>query len=261
MKPQTGLIIGLTLAAPAILFVNSVVRADGGDGSLIHACINKRDGTTRIVQPNTTCKTSEYPLHWNSQHTIVAPLGSNSVDLSQMPGEDKYIVFEDDGNGKVSQLLYLQPEWDPALRQYIFAVATDEQTNFPPGYLHSQWIFGIQDGLLDMSYSTMPYRNLMFAWEGGEEGGPAQIQYGTQEDRFSFQLPTTSGDSHLLSIEEGLLDASGSDIRGKIYRQANRPGEVDPEAFAFWVDTDDGNVYLVLNVEGTVYATQMLPSP
>lgn len=40
------------------------VFADGGDPTLIHACVKKANGQVRIVGPDDACLPSESPLHW-----------------------------------------------------------------------------------------------------------------------------------------------------------------------------------------------------
>jgi hypothetical protein len=59
---------------------------------------------------------------------------------------------------------------------------------------------------------------------------------------------------------DGILDASSTDIMGRIYRESGRP-DVPRGAFAFWIDSDDGKVYLVLDIDDTEYATEMVQSP
>jgi hypothetical protein len=53
---------GIALAL-SVLFTPSLL-ADGGDPTLIHACVKKVNGQVRIVQPTETCGPSEYSLHW-----------------------------------------------------------------------------------------------------------------------------------------------------------------------------------------------------
>jgi hypothetical protein len=63
---------GLTTLAAFILMLNAaLLRADGGDSSLIHACVAK-DGTMRIVSATTACKSNETALHWATLERIVA---------------------------------------------------------------------------------------------------------------------------------------------------------------------------------------------
>lgn len=49
--------------ALSVLFT-PLLFADGGDPTLIHACVKKVNGQLRIVQPSETCLPSESPLHW-----------------------------------------------------------------------------------------------------------------------------------------------------------------------------------------------------
>lgn len=53
---------GIALAL-SVLFTPSLL-ADGGDATLIHACVKNANGQVRIVQPSDTCLPSEHSLHW-----------------------------------------------------------------------------------------------------------------------------------------------------------------------------------------------------
>ena len=60
----------LILAAALVLgFVGFVtarqLKADGGDATLIHACVDDLDQTARIVLPDTECEVGETPKHWS----------------------------------------------------------------------------------------------------------------------------------------------------------------------------------------------------
>ena len=57
-RSLSGIALALT-----VLFTPSL-QADGGDPTLIHACVKKVNGQVRIVQPSDTCLPSELPLHW-----------------------------------------------------------------------------------------------------------------------------------------------------------------------------------------------------
>jgi hypothetical protein len=57
---------GVPTAIAIVLAVHftSPLFADGGDATLIHACVKKVNGQVRIVGPDDTCLPSESPLHW-----------------------------------------------------------------------------------------------------------------------------------------------------------------------------------------------------
>jgi hypothetical protein len=59
------------------LFLSPVVvsRADGGDVSLIHACVKDRGGDVKIVGANNGCPSGYSPLHWG----IVGPQGPQGI--------------------------------------------------------------------------------------------------------------------------------------------------------------------------------------
>jgi len=54
----TAIAIALAVQFTSPLF------ADGGDATLIHACVKKANGQVRIVGPDDTCLPSESSLHW-----------------------------------------------------------------------------------------------------------------------------------------------------------------------------------------------------
>ena len=72
--------VGLTtFAAFAFMLNAAALRADGGDTSLIHACVAK-DGTMRIVSATTACKNNETALHWATAARVSA---IEATDASQ----------------------------------------------------------------------------------------------------------------------------------------------------------------------------------
>lgn len=54
---SVSILLGVLIGWPA------AVRSDGGDASLIHACVNPSN-LVRIVEPNDGCRPSERSLHW-----------------------------------------------------------------------------------------------------------------------------------------------------------------------------------------------------
>ena len=53
---RLAVVLSVLFAAP--------LMADGGDPTLIHACVKKANGQVRIVQPSDTCLPSELSVHW-----------------------------------------------------------------------------------------------------------------------------------------------------------------------------------------------------
>ena len=62
----------LIAVAFSVLFT-PLLFADGGDATLIHACVKKVNGQLRVVQPSETCLPSEFPLHWAAGAAANAP--------------------------------------------------------------------------------------------------------------------------------------------------------------------------------------------
>jgi hypothetical protein len=48
-------------------FAATLVRAHGGDPSLIHACVKTNNGSIRIISASGTCGQGETPLDWSIQ--------------------------------------------------------------------------------------------------------------------------------------------------------------------------------------------------
>ncbi len=71
------------LALTLIAALPIAVQADGGDTSLIHACVAK-DGTMKIVGANTTCKGNETPLHWVNVTRVSAIETKNTTQDGQI---------------------------------------------------------------------------------------------------------------------------------------------------------------------------------
>lgn len=68
------------------LCMPSQANADGGDPNLVHACVNTRNGQTRIVDPNVACLRRETPKHWSIQGPP-GPMGSPGPQGTQgLPG-------------------------------------------------------------------------------------------------------------------------------------------------------------------------------
>ena len=69
---------GLNIAIVLVMFIVGVfispaiyTKADGGDISLIHACVRDRGGDVKIVGANSGCPSGYSPLHW----AITGPQG------------------------------------------------------------------------------------------------------------------------------------------------------------------------------------------
>lgn len=65
-----------------LLTVPATVTADGGDTSVIHACVIP-SGPIRIIGPNDLCRSSEVAVHW----TIGTPSGPASVTVDCAAGQ------------------------------------------------------------------------------------------------------------------------------------------------------------------------------
>lgn len=56
--------IALSLLVMGAAHAPAPARADGGQVTLIHACVKKANGTLRIVSPTGRCKNTETAVHW-----------------------------------------------------------------------------------------------------------------------------------------------------------------------------------------------------
>ena len=73
------------ILAGSILLSVPVARADGGDASVIHACVHKASAHVRIVNANQHCHHSESPLHWPAQAST-GSAGPRGVRLFESDG-------------------------------------------------------------------------------------------------------------------------------------------------------------------------------
>ena len=69
LRRSLGRLIAIALS---VLFT-PLLFADGGDATLIHACVKKVNGQLRVVQPSETCLPSEFSLHWAAGASATAP--------------------------------------------------------------------------------------------------------------------------------------------------------------------------------------------
>lgn len=73
---------GVMSALGVLLSTATMAGADGGDTSVIHACVNNRTGVTRIVGVDDACKiVGEHAVHWS----IVGPQGPPGPEGSPGP--------------------------------------------------------------------------------------------------------------------------------------------------------------------------------
>ena len=81
MQQPIGFVISalFLLAAPA-------VHAQGGDASVIHACVHRSSGNLRIVAPDESCRAPESPLHWSAQAAPASGSGPRGVQLFESSG-------------------------------------------------------------------------------------------------------------------------------------------------------------------------------
>ena len=66
----------LSVLVFAIAGVKPAVKADGGDSTLIHACVNKSSGEIKIVGANASCKNNETSLHWPATSSVASGGGA-----------------------------------------------------------------------------------------------------------------------------------------------------------------------------------------
>jgi hypothetical protein len=63
---------GTVIVAVVVLGTATRAEADGGDTTVIHACVNNSDGSVRIVGPNVVCRANHTALHWPTVARIEA---------------------------------------------------------------------------------------------------------------------------------------------------------------------------------------------
>ena len=76
MKKRLNITIMLAMFIAGIFVSPAIIsRADGGDISLIHACVKDKGGDVKIVGANSVCPSGYSPLQWG----IVGPQGSQGI--------------------------------------------------------------------------------------------------------------------------------------------------------------------------------------
>ena len=70
-------LIATRIAVALSVLLSPTLLADGGDPTLIHACVKKVNGQVRIVQPADVCLSSEVSMHWPAS----APAGAGSGSI------------------------------------------------------------------------------------------------------------------------------------------------------------------------------------
>lgn len=241
----------LLAAAPVALLASAVVAyAHGQDTFAIHACFDTKSGATRIVaptkgaDPNSACNSKETPIEWDTRLSFPTESGT-TLDLTQLPGPARSIKFADDA--------YLTlDEADPAGPRYYFMDG-------------ASYVFGVQNGLIDLSTSTTDNRLLSFQWEGTDEAGQyAGIQYRVPDAALMFLVPAKKGEGPVLALDirDGVIDTSNSVVRAKVFTYRSDETslllqELPPGSFAFWSQSDTGTTYVVLNVGGLLFTSPM----
>lgn len=80
-------ISGGTAVALSVLFTVPLF-ADGGNPTLMHACVKKQNGQVRIVEPNDNCLPPESSQHWaaGTQGNTAGSIGNSSFEVIDANG-------------------------------------------------------------------------------------------------------------------------------------------------------------------------------
>ena len=129
---MTKTIILLTIVAAFVtgtITTTALVNADGGDGSLIHACITNT-GNVRIVAAFEDCKSKEDPLHWSIMGTEgpQGPAGADGATGPQGPaGPDKNLFIR-------TETTVLSGTIVPSGSAFLFAECNSDEIATGGGY-------------------------------------------------------------------------------------------------------------------------------
>ncbi|HEU0106250.1 MAG TPA: hypothetical protein VFT38_08775 [Vicinamibacteria bacterium] len=88
MTPCWGLTGVLCATLGVALLAPRPADADGGDPTVIHACVQKSSQQVRIVGPNDACRSTETAVHWS----IVGPTGPAGVPGAAGPTGPQGVV-------------------------------------------------------------------------------------------------------------------------------------------------------------------------
>jgi hypothetical protein len=122
----THLVATASFALALALLKTGTVHGDGGDTTLIHACVAK-DGIMRIVSPTTTCKSSETPLHWATLARVGAIESKNGVQDSSITALQSSLGAIESKNAAQDSSITTHTGQISSLQSQINAVATSLQ--------------------------------------------------------------------------------------------------------------------------------------
>ncbi|HEX9668867.1 MAG TPA: hypothetical protein VGC93_05220 [Thermoanaerobaculia bacterium] len=184
-RSHTRLILAGIAVALSVLFTPPLF-ADGGDPTLIHACVKKVNGQVRIVDPNDACLPSESPAHWpasapgNTAGSIMVHggsfgVGGAAVNFVHFGGGIP--VYRSPRDGVIQNLRILVTantyDGDTPVTLMVNGVATPVSTVILAGSTGSVDVpgtFAISDGdrisvVLDRGASTVGSLELSVAYE------------------------------------------------------------------------------------------------
>src|SRR5262249_31435130 len=117
-RPRTKWLLLVWAFGVSLAVTPGVALAHGGDGALVHACINKQSGEGKIVAHNATCKPHENAVDWASgagTPAVTKVLTEISL-VSNLPG------LANSGTGERSRFLWEPSRYAPPPSEIYFEV-------------------------------------------------------------------------------------------------------------------------------------------
>lgn len=162
-----------------------LVKAHGGDTSLIHACVRTNNGTIRIVGANEACQNNESPLDW-------------SQSVSQQSSKSGFLTFT--GSANINQ------QCAGTSGNFGSCSDTERQILFPSSGNLKKLI-------------VWPYRNT------NTNGGPANITVLLNNVPTTLQVQIPAGSTSTVLDTEDLSVEEGDLVTIQSYDPTGQPGD------------------------------------
>ena len=119
MKRMTGTLVGVIWLGLGLAGATPAAYAHGGNTSLIHGCVNKNNGTLRIIAATGTCTSKETLLDWNIAGPA-GPAGATGATGPAGPPSPPVLAVYDVNNTFVGDVVGMSgTSTDGAQRPYV----------------------------------------------------------------------------------------------------------------------------------------------
>jgi hypothetical protein len=163
------------LAAPLVL-LGAMADGHGGDGKLIHACVEKRHGDVRIVGAREGCHRHERAMHWVKE---VPPPAPAPGPVPTGPAVVELVDADNQVLGPVIAVAGTDPVVAIRREGHVFAFFTFSGPALLPLSMEPVYFTGANcDGQAYLMRSTSPFPTTGVDQNGngyGDDGGPLDM--------------------------------------------------------------------------------------